>query len=328
MKRALVTGASGFTGGYLCQALKERGYAVKALVRKNSNRVLLEKLDVKLIDGDLYEPASLRGKIKGVDTVFHLAALYRQQRITKDMFARVNVDGTRVMLEESIAGGVRRFVHCSTVGVQGVLSNPPAREDAPYNPGTPYQESRVKAEKLVLSYFQTGRIESVVVRPVCIYGPGSKRFLELFQDIYRSNFRMFGKGDALCHLTYVEDLVTGIIQAGESPVAPGQIYTLAGSEYLPLRELVKLVAELFNKPVPKIHIPLWTVRIAAFLSDLVSRSPEIEPTLPRKLLNLFTRDKAFDISKARKELNYNPIMHLREGLTRTAIWYKENGWLK
>ncbi|HLP45741.1 MAG TPA: NAD-dependent epimerase/dehydratase family protein [Candidatus Deferrimicrobium sp.] len=328
MKKALVTGASGFTGGYLCQALKERGYAVKALVRKNSNRALLEKLDIKLIDGDLSEPASLRGKIKSIDTVFHLASLYRQQGITKDMFTKVNVEGTRVMLEESIAGGVKRFVHCSTVGVQGVLSNPPVTENAPYNPFTPYQESRMKAEKLVLSYSQKGRIGSVVVRPVCIYGPGSKRFLELFKDIYKRNFRMIGKGNALCHLTYVEDLVSGIILAAESPAAPGQIYTLAGNEYLPFRELVKIVAELFNKPVPKLHIPLWSVRIAAFLSDLFSRSPQIEPTHARKLLNLFTMDKAFDISKARKELNYNPITTLREGLTRTAIWYKENGWLQ
>ncbi|MCX6584076.1 MAG: NAD-dependent epimerase/dehydratase family protein [Candidatus Aminicenantes bacterium] len=327
MKKALVTGASGFTGGYLCRALKERGYAVKALVRKNSNRELLEKLDVKLIDGDLSEPNSLRGKIRGVDIVFHLASLYRQQRITKDMLTTVNVEGTRALLEDSIAGGVRRFVHCSTVGVQGVLANPPAREDAPYNPGTPYQESRVKAEKLALSYFQKGKMDSVVVRPVCIYGPGSKRFLELFQDIYKRNFRMIGKGNTLCHLTYVEDLVAGIIMAGEAPAASGQIYTLAGGQYLPLRELVKIVAELFNKPVPKMRIPLWTVHIAAFFSDLVSRSPQIEPTLSRKLLNLFTRNKAFDISKARKELHYNPVTPLREGLTRTAIWYKENGWL-
>ncbi len=327
MKKALVTGASGFTGGYLCKALKERGYTVKALVRKNSNRELLEKLDVKLIDGDLSEPNSLRGKIKGVDMVFHLASLYRQQRITKDMFTMVNVEGTRALLEDSIAGGVKRFVHCSTVGVQGVITKPPVKEDAPYNPGTPYQESRVKAEKLVLSYFQKGKLDSVVVRPVCIYGPGSKRFLELFQDIYKRNFRMIGKGNTLCHLTYVEDLVAGIILAGESPAAPGQIYNLAGNEYLPLKELVRIVAELFNKPVPKIGIPLWTVHIAAFFSDLVSRAPQIEPTTSRKLLNLFTRDKAFDISKARKELNYNPGTPLREGLTRTAIWYKENGWL-
>ena len=327
MKRALVTGASSFTGGYLCRALKERGYTIKALVRKNSNRELLEKLDVKLIDGDLSEPNSLRGKIRGVDIVFHLAALYRQQRVTKDMFTMVNVESTRALLEDSIAGGVGRFVHCSTVGVQGVLTNPPVKEDAPYNPGTPYQESRVKAEQLVLSYFKKGKIDSVVVRPACVYGPGSKRFLELFQDIYNRNFRMIGKGNTLCHLTYVEDLVAGIILAAESPAASGQIYTLAGSEYLPLRELVKIVAELFDKPMPKIHIPLWTVRIAAFFSDLVSRAPQIEPTLPRKQLNLFTRDKAFDISKARKELNYNPATPLREGLTRTAIWYKENGWL-
>ncbi|NIM15937.1 MAG: NAD-dependent epimerase/dehydratase family protein [Candidatus Aminicenantes bacterium] len=328
MKRAFVTGASGFTGGYLCKALKKKGYAINALVRESSNKEELEKLGVEFIEGNLAEPESIKGKIKDVDIVFHIAALYRQEGVSKDLFTKVNVEGTRILLEESIAGGVKRFVHCSTVGVQGEIENPPATEEAPYNPGDHYQVSKLEGEKLALSYFREGKIDGVVVRPVGIYGPGDTRFLKLFRHIYKGNFKMIGKGEVLYHLTFVEDLVDGIILAGETPAASGQIYTIGGNEYLPLNKLVKLIAQVMEKPVSRIRIPLWPVYTAAFLCEIICRPFGIEPPIYRRRLDFFTKDRAFDISKAKKELNYNPKVPLKDGLIRTAQWYKENGWLE
>jgi nucleoside-diphosphate-sugar epimerase len=327
MKNAFVTGASGFTGSYLCKALKEKNYNVKALVRKNSNREKLEKMDIQFIEGDLADPESIKRKIKDTDIVFHIAALYRQEGVSKDMFTKVNLEGTRIMLDESVANGVKRFVHCSTVGVQGEISNPPATEEAPYKPGDHYQVSKLEGEKLALSYFNEGKIDGVVVRPVGIYGPADTRFLKLFKHIYKGNFKMIGKGNVLYHLTFVGDLVQGIIQAGEIPDASKQIYTIGGNEYLPLTDLVNMIAQILDKPISKIHIPLWPVYTAAFLCEMICRPLGIEPPLYRRRLDFFTKDRAFDISKARKELGYNPKIPLEEGLTRTAQWYKEHGWL-
>ncbi len=327
MKNAFVTGASGFTGSYLCKALVEKNYNVKALVRKNSNRENLEKLNIQFIEADLADPDSIKGKIKNTDIVFHIAALYRQEGVSKDMFTTVNLEGTRIMLEESIASGAKRFVHCSTVGVQGEISNPPANETAPYKPGDHYQASKMAGEKLALSYFNEGKIDGVVVRPVGIYGPGDTRFLKLFRHIYKGNFKMIGKGNVLYHLTFVEDLAQGIILAGETPAASRQIYTIGGNEYLPLTDLVKMIAQVLDKPVSKIHIPLWPAYTAAFLCEMICRPLGIEPPIYRRRLDFFTKDRAFDISKARNELGYNPKVPLEEGLTRTAQWYKEHGWL-
>jgi nucleoside-diphosphate-sugar epimerase len=327
MKNAFVTGASGFTGSYLCKALVEKKYNVKALVRKNSNRENLENLDIQFIEADLADPDSIKGKIKDTDIVFHIAALYRQEGVSKDLFTKVNLDGTRIMLEESIASGVKRFVHCSTVGVQGEISNPPATEEAPYKPGDHYQISKMAGEKLALSYFNEGKINGVVVRPVGIYGPGDTRFLKLFKHIYKGNFKMIGKGNVLYHLTFVEDLVQGIILAGETPAASRQIYTIGGSEYLPLTDLANMIAQILDKPISKIHIPLWPVYTAAFLCEMICRPLGIEPPIYRRRLDFFTKDRAFDISKARKELGYNPKVPLKAGLTRTAQWYKEHNWL-
>lgn len=327
MKNAFVTGASGFSGSYLCKALLEKKYNVKALVRKNSNRENLENLDIQFIEANLADPDSIKGKIKDTDIVFHIAALYRQEGVSKDMFTKVNLEGTRIMLDESITSGVKRFVHCSTVGVQGEISNPPATENAPYKPGDHYQVSKMEGEKLALSYFNEGKIDGVVVRPVGIYGPGDTRFLKLFKHIYKGNFKMIGKGNVLYHLTFIEDLVQGIILAGETPTASRQIYTIGGNEYLPLTDLANMIAQILDKPISKIHIPLWPAYTAAFLCEMICRPLGIEPPIYRRRLDFFTKDRAFDISKARNELGYNPKVPLKEGLTRTAQWYKEHGWL-
>lgn len=326
MKRAFVTGASGFTGSYLCNALLEKGYSVTALVRKSSKVDHLKEKGITLVEGDLADPASIKGKIKNIDLVFNIAALYRQE-VSKDMFTKVHVEGTRALLDESISAGVKRFIHCSTVGVQGEIKDPPAKETAPFNPGDHYQESKLAGEKLALAYAKDKKIDVVAVRPVGIYGPGDTRFLKLFKSIYKKNFRMIGSGKVLYHLTFVEDLAAGIILAGETPKASGQVYTIGGEEYLPLEELVKLVAKILDKPVSKLHIPLFPVYAAAFMCEIICKPLKIDPPLYRRRLDFFTKDRAFDITKAKTDLGYSPKVSLQEGLTRTAEWYKEKGML-
>ena len=328
MGRALVTGASGFTGYHLCRALTEKGYSVRALVRTSSRIEKLRSLGIELVEGDLANPSSLDGIAKGMDKVFHIAALYRQEGVSKDLFFSVNKKGTQALLDESAKAGVDRFIHCSTVGVQGEIKDPPARESAPYAPGDHYQVSKVEGEKLALNYHRDGKIDVVVVRPVGIYGPGDTRFLKLFKFIHNGKFRMIGKGEALYHLTFVEDLVDGVIRAAETAAASGQVYTLGGKEYLPLNRLVPLIAETLNKPVPKKRLPLWPVYLAAVACEAICRPLGIEPPIYRRRLDFFTKDRAFDISKAQSELGYDPKVPLKEGLLRTARWYISEGMLK
>lgn len=322
-----MTGASGFTGGHLCRMLLDQGYVVTALVRQPHKVPHLQDRGVKLVAGDLAALSSLNGTLENIDVVFHVAAAYRQEGISKEQFWKVNVDGTQAMLEEALKSGVKRFVHCSTVGVQGEIENPPAKESAPYKPGDHYQESKMEGEKLALNFFKKNAMEGVVVRPVGIYGPGDTRFLKLFKFINNGQFRMIGDGNVLYHLTYVEDLVRGIILAGEKDKAVSNIYTIGGEGYLSLKELVTKVAEVLNKPVPKKHLPLAPVYAAAVVCEAVCRPLGIEPPIYRRRLDFFTKDRAFDISKAKTELGYVPKVSLLQGLSRTAQWYKENGWI-
>lgn len=326
-KKALVTGASGFTGSHLCRKLIEQGYEVTALVRSSSKVEELKALGVDLALGDLSDSPALVNPLQDVDVMFHVAAAYRQEGVSRDYFWKVNVEGTRTLLEQARDAGVKRFVHCSTVGVQGEILNPPAKESDPYRPGDHYQESKTEGEKLALGFFEKYDMAGVVVRPVGIYGPGDTRFLKLFKYINNGKFRMIGDGRVLYHLTYVEDLVEGMILAAEKEQAVGNVYSLGGEEYLPLSELVALIAEALDRPVPTRRLPLWPVYSAAVICENLCRPLGLEPPLYRRRLDFFTKDRAFDISKAKRELGYQPRVPLREGLARTARWYREHGWL-
>jgi len=281
-------------------------------------------MGAELVTGDLANLQAQNGVLKDVDIVFHVAAAYRSEGISKDQFWKVNVDGTRALLNYAYESGVKRFVHCSTVGVQGEIAHPPAKESDPYKPGDHYQESKMVGEKLALAFFDTHAMAGAVVRPVGIYGPGDTRFLKLFKFINSGKFRMIGKGDVLYHLTYVEDLVEGFILAGEKEAAVGNIYTIGGNEYLTLKELVALIAHVLGKPTPNKRVPLAPVYLAAIICESICRPLRLEPPLYRRRLDFFTKDRAFDISKARTDLNYAPKVPLKQGLKKTADWYKEH----
>jgi nucleoside-diphosphate-sugar epimerase len=237
------------------------------------------------------------------------------------------VDGTRHVLDAAAQHRVRRVVHCSTAGVHGELKEIPGDEESPFNPGDIYQETKLKGELLAREAFQTG-LPGTIFRPVGIYGPGDTRFLKLFRAIHRGRFRMIGPGTARYHLTYVDNLVDGIILCGEEPKALGRTYILAGPRYTTIQELAERVAEAVGRPLPAGRLPLPPVRAAAVCCELMCRGLRVEPPLHRRRLDFFCKDRAFTSARARRELGYVPRHDLADGLERTARWYFQNNYLR
>jgi len=201
--RVLVTGATGFTGGHLARALVARGDAVSALVRTpGPAATALEQSGVALALGDLRDPAALAAATAGVDVVYHIAAMYRQAGLSDDIYRAVNATAVKDIIEAAARGGVRRVVHCSTVGVHGDVDHPPANEDAPLKPGDVYQVTKLEGERLVRAAAEHSGapgipgIEVTIVRPTGIYGPGDHRLLKLFRGVARGRFPVLGSGRA------------------------------------------------------------------------------------------------------------------------------------
>jgi nucleoside-diphosphate-sugar epimerase len=325
----LVTGATGFTGGHLARHFLQAGERVAVLVRPSSEAraagLKAAGADVRV--ADLTDAAAVAAAAQGCEVVYHIAATYREAGQGDAAYTRVNVDGTRHVLEGALSAGSRRVVHCSTGGVHGHIEHPPANETAPYAPGDVYQRTKLEAEELARSFASRHRLEVVIARPIGIYGPGDLRFLKMFRGIARGRFPMLGSGEVFYHLTYVDDLVRGFALCGQMPAAAGRTYILAGPEYTTLNELVGLIAAELGVQPPRLHLPVWPVWIAGALCELVCVPFGINPPLFRRRVDFYRKSRAFDTTRAREELGYNPTVDLRTGIHRTAAWYRAQGLL-
>jgi len=326
--RALVTGATGFTGGHLARSLAATGDSVSALVRtKGPASAGLADAGVAIVLGDLREAAALVRATEGVDVVYHVAALYRQAGLADTVYRAVNADAVRALVEAAARNRVRRVVHCSTVGVHGDVEHPPATEDAPLRPGDVYQRTKLEGEQLARDAAARAGIELTIVRPTGIYGPGDRRLLRLFRGVARRRWVTLGSGEIFYHLTFIDDLVKGFRLAGAYPSAANRTYILAGGEVTTLNALVAIVAEEAGVAPPRLHLPVWPVWTAGAICEAICRPFGVEPPLYRRRVDFFTKSRAFDITRARTEIDFAPEVGLREGIRRTLAWYREHGWL-
>jgi nucleoside-diphosphate-sugar epimerase len=332
--KVLVTGATGFTGGHLARALKARGYDVTAMVRPSTRSASsgpardLESHGIALVPGDLAAPETLPSAVAGgYDVVYNIAALYREAGLADRVYHQVNATAVGQLIDAAAAAGVRRVVHCSTVGVHGDVERPPANEDAPLRPGDVYQASKVEGERVARDASARTGVEVVIARPSGIYGPGDRRLLKLFRGVARRRFVVLGGGRIFYHLTFIDDLVEGFRLCGEVPRAAGRTYILAGAEVPTLNDLMSMIAEEAGVPPPRLHLPVWPFWLAGAACEALCAPFGIEPPIYRRRVDFFTKSRAFDITRAREELGYAPSVTLRDGIRRTLEWYKQHGWL-
>ena len=326
--KVLVTGATGFTGGHLAVALKKRGYEVSAMVRSAARAAHLRDAGISIAAGDLASPESLPRAVEGgFDVIYNIAAVYRQAGLAGSVYHQVNAVAVGQLIDAAAKAGVRRVVHCSTVGVHGDVGQAPANEDAPFNPGDVYQVSKVEGERLALEAAARTGVELVIARPSGIYGPGDRRLLKLFRGVARRRFIILGDGHIFYHLTYIDDLVEGFRLCGEVPEAAGGTYILAGGEVPTLNDLAAMIAHEARVPPPSLHLPAWPVWLAGAACEGLCAPLGIEPPLYRRRVDFFTKSRAFAISRARERLGYAPSIGLREGIGRTLAWYRDQGWI-
>jgi dihydroflavonol-4-reductase len=329
--KVLITGGTGFIGSRLALACLERGIEVAVLGREDAgeaeleNRRHLEQQGLNVVLGSVTDADRMLAVTRGMDMVFHLAAAQHEMNVPDEVFRAVNVDGTRNLLEASVAAGVKRFLHGSTIGVYDRDVDAVIDESTPLRPDNIYGVTKAEGESVVRSYFD--RLPCTIVRISETYGPGDRRLLKLFRAVEKGMFFMIGRGDNIHQLIYVDDLVAGFLLAADHEGAVGKTFVLAGQERLTSNEMVAAIAAAVGARPKPWKAPLWPFMLLATVMEQTLRPLGIQPPLHRRRMDFFTKSFRISTTHARDLIGFEAQTSFAEGTRRTAEWYRQQGML-
>ncbi len=316
-----ITGATGFVGRSLIRALVAQGETVRAIVRPTSDRGRIADLPIHFVEADVTDPHSLRGIFDDAKLVIHAAGMLGQAGVPEAAYHQLHVNGTRHVLDEIVTiKNAPRLLYISSPGVLGVTGTRTADETWPRNPTNPYERSKAAAERLVETY--ADKVDVVIGRPEFIYGPDDTHVLGLFQAIKARKFILFNGGVHVCHPTYIDDAVQGLLKTAAHGTRAA-IYHITGAHPVTFRQLSHTIAHHLAVPPPKISIP----RSVGMLGAAVLEALPITPPLSRTGVAFFSESRRFSWQKAHNQLDYTPQISLDEGVQRTIAYYQANNLL-
>ena len=326
--KAVVTGANGFVGSHLVEALTARGDDVTCVVRRTSDLTWLGAAAVGLVRADITDPTSLDAAVAGADVVFHLAGMLRGRDYAS--YYRVNAEGTR-----NLAIACRqsspcppRLVYCSSQAAAGpsVDGRPRAEADAP-SPVSDYGRSKLEGER-ALAEVAGGVLPHVTVRPPAVYGPRDTDILIYFRLISRGIAPFVGDGRQAFDLVYVADLVSAFLLVADNPAAVGPVYYVNDDAEHTWRSMSRDIARVLGKRPLPVPIPLPVISVVARLAELAGAVRGVAPVIHRQKVTEF-RQAAWkcDSSRIREALGFAHEYDIERGMRETTRWYRDQGWL-
>ena len=321
--RVLVTGATGFVGSHLVEALRDRGDEVTALARSPTKAAPLSQAGVRVVPGDLHDPTALHKAVADQDVVFHVAGMIAAKSETE--FLRANRDGTANLVDTAQRTGRPRLIFVSSMAAGGP-SRPgqPLRGDEPPAPLTQYGRSKLEAEAVV----RASPLPWCIVRPPVVYGPRDYEILKVFRFAKRGIAPILGDGRQEISTIYAPDLARAIIATATAPAAVGRIYYACDPVWTTSAGFMTAVGEAMGRTI--LMVPV-AEPIARGLLSVTGAAAALTGRA-----TLLTRDKAKeffapawtgDPATLTRETGWVPASDLAGGLRATAAWYREAGWL-
>jgi dihydroflavonol-4-reductase len=328
LTKVFITGATGFIGSHLADALLKKNYSLKCLIRKTSNLRWLKDKGIEFVYGDLFSNDVLAEAVKDADYVYHIAGVTFAKK--KEDYYRGNTEATKNFIDIVYRSNpaVKRFLFVSSQTAVGPsYDGKPVDESSECSPITTYGRSKLEAEKIVRTYFD--KMKCTIVRAPAVYGPRDVAVYEYFKAMSRGLQALIGLGAQKVSLINSSDLVGGIILACESEKAVSNTYFISSEKFYTWREIGKITSRLMNKrtmPVKIPHFLVYTVGAFAQFFSLFSSKPAILNL--EKCKDLTQRYWICSAQKAMDELGFRENAGLENGLKMTIDWYRENGWIK
>jgi dihydroflavonol-4-reductase len=326
--KVFVTGATGFVGSHLVDKLLEKGYEVKCLTRKSSNLRWLKGLNVEIINGSLYDEATLKKAVEDVDYVFHIAGAVMSK--TKEGFFVANQLATKNLAEACIKfnKNLKRFVYLSSGTACGPsYDGKPITETHDSKPITTYGKSKIAAEKELLS--RSEELPITIIRPPAIYGPRDEAIYQYFVAVSKGLISLIGFDDKYVSLIHVSDLIEGIVLAAESDKTIGEIYNISTEVHNSWKEIGDVCRKVIGRKTLTLKLPHFIVYASAAVSQLLGYFSSKGAVFNIEKAKDFTQKYwTFDTTKAVKNLGYKQKISLEDGIRSTIEWYRKNGWMK
>ena len=324
-----MTGASGFIGGRLVARLAREGHPVRALVRESSDTTHLQELGVEIAASDLDDQQGLADALRGCTQVVHCAALVSDWATTREI-SRANVGGTRSIVAASVRADVARFVHLSTTDVYG---HPGGRDiDEGFRPDGRLHNWYAHTKRLAEGEVRRatgggGRLETVILRPATVYGPGSADVIgEIARAIRNRSMLLVDRGRTVAGLCYVENLIDAVLIALHHEAAAGEAFNVSDGLPVTWKQFTgDLAAGLGSRP-PRWSMP-YPVASAIGVSlehgyRLLRSSTGLHtpPLLSRQAVQVLGREQDFSNRKLRETLGWKPAVDYPAGLEKTIDW--------
>lgn len=311
--KILVTGATGFIGRELCQTLRGAGLSVRAALRKEASAI---ETDEQVVVGEISPDTDWSAALDGIDAIVHLAArvhvMHDRSSDPLQEFRRINASSTEHLARSAARNGVRRMVFVSSIKVNGECSPSGAafsESDVP-NPSDPYGVSKWEAEQALQAVTAETGLETVILRPPLVYGPGVKaNFLNLMKIIARGVPLPLGAIENRRSLIYVKNLTDALRQCVDHPRAANQVFLVSDGEDLSTAELIRRLALKQNSPILLIPVPETALRFAAKLLRHTAAMDRLAGSL------------TVEIFKIRNLLAWTPPHSVDQGLTETVAWF-------
>ncbi|MEM2129720.1 MAG: NAD-dependent epimerase/dehydratase family protein [Candidatus Bathyarchaeia archaeon] len=316
-KRILLTGATGALGPTILSELIKNGHIIRVFTRKVPDKVLLPP-EIELELGDITDAKAISNALRNIDTVVHMAALLHVVKPPSSLvpeYERVNIEGTRIVVETAIKNRVQRLIFFSTIAVYGSGQGRLLTEDSEPAPDTPYAKSKLAGEKLVLAARRfDGQPFGVVLRLGAVYGARIKgNYRQLVLALATNRFIPIGKGENRRTLVYDKDVARAVLLTIHHPGAAGRIYNVTDGQVHTIREINQAICAALHRKPPKFYLPVGPVRAVAGLIEDAAYLVRRPSPVGRATIDKYIEDMAVDGQRIQTELGFRPAYDLYTG---------------